>query len=208
MEYAAVLGPDDVLTDRPFTDAANTMREVDVMRHMLVYERSRALEWIDIDPGSHTVREHDEEGHRHLIVIPDTGRLLETENLTAVGFFGNPRDDVDHGILFSLEDELIERMGHYGEAGLLSYYDVELVKGEYGNLILFATPDVPPEWHRDEVHRRAVEVSPGHYHHVRLHKGSIAGKLHDGGDIRVERTKYFDFDTGNGTWFALRRFQD
>ena len=99
-------------------------------------------------------------------------------------------------------------MAHYGEAGLLSYYDVELVKGEYGNLILFATPDVPPEWHRDEVHRRAVEVSPGHYHHVRLHKGSITGKLHDGGDIRVERTKYFDFDTGNGTWFALRRFQD
>ena len=47
-------------------------------------------------------------------------------------------------------------MAHYGEAGLLSYYDVELVKGEYGNLILFATPDVPPEWHRDEVHRRAV----------------------------------------------------
>ena len=62
MEYAAVLGPDDVLTDRPFTDAANTMREVDVMRHMLLYERSRALEWIDIDPGSHTIREHDEEG--------------------------------------------------------------------------------------------------------------------------------------------------
>ena len=43
---------------------------------------------------------------------------------------------------------------------------------------------------------------------MRLHKGSITGKLHDGGDIRVERTKYFDFDTGNGTWFGLRRFQD
>src|SRR5215212_766569 len=172
MEYAAVLGPDDVLSDRPFTDAANTMREVDVMRHMLLHERERALEWVG----------------------------------TAVGFFGSPRDDVDHGVLFALEDELIERMGNYGEAGLLSYYDVELVKGEYGNLILFATPDVPPEWHRDEVHRRAVSVSPGHYHHVRLHKGSISGKLHDGGDIRVERTKYFDFDTGNGTWFALREF--
>ena len=59
-----------------------------------------------------------------------------------------------------------------------------------------------------EVHKRAVSVSPGHYHHVRLHKGSIPGKLHDGGDIRVERTKYFDFDTGNGTWFGLRLFQD
>ena len=208
MEYEAVLGPDDVLVDRPFTHADNTMREVDVMRQMLVYERGRALEWLDIDPGSHIIREHDEEGRRHLIVIPDTGRLLESENLTAVGFFGNPRDDVDHHVLFTLEDELIERMGRYGEAGLLSYYDVELVKGEYGNLILFATPDVPPEWHGDEVHRRAVELSPGHYYHVRLHKGSIAGKLHDGGDIRVERTKYFDFDTGNGTWFGLRRFQD
>src|SRR6185312_13401282 len=102
MEYEAVLGPDDVLTDRPFTDAANTMREVDVMRDMLLYERGRALEWIDIDLGSHTIREHDEEGRRHLIVIPDTGRLLETEDLTAVGFFGNPREDVDHGVLFAL----------------------------------------------------------------------------------------------------------
>ena len=158
MEYSAVLGPDEVLSDKPFTDAAYTMREVDVMRHMLLHERERALQWIDIDPGSHIIREYDDEGHRHLIVIPDTRRLLETENLTAVGFFGSPRDDVDHGVLFSLEDELIERMGHYGEAGLLSYYDVEVVKGEYGNLILFATPDVPPEWHRDEVHKRAVSV--------------------------------------------------
>jgi hypothetical protein len=206
MEYAAVLGPDDILRERPFTDAENTTREVDVMRQMLVYERDRAFEWVGIDLGSHVIREHDDEGRRHLIVIPDTERLLESENLTAVGFFGSPRADVDHGVLFTLEDELIQRMGRYGEAGLLSYYDVELVKGEYGNLILFATPDVPPEWYRDEVHRRAVEVSPGHYHHVRLHKGSIPGKLHDGGDIRIERTKYFDFDTGNGTWFGLREF--
>src|SRR5215211_7950753 len=119
MEYAAVLGPDDVLSDRPFTDAANTMREVDVMRHMLLHERERALEWVDIDLGSHIIREYDDEGHRHLIVIPDTGRLLESEELTAVGFFGSSRDDVDHGVLFALEDELIERMGNYGEAGLL-----------------------------------------------------------------------------------------
>jgi hypothetical protein len=206
MEYSAILGPDEGLDDKPFTDAANTMREVDVMRHMLAHERQRALEWIDIDAGRHVIREHDAEGHRHLIVIPDTGRLLESEDLTAVGFFGTPREEVDHSLLFTLEDELIERMDRYGEAGLLSYYDVELVKGEYGNLILFATPDVPPEWHRDDVHRRAVEVSPGHYHHVRLHKGTIPGRLHDGGDIRVERTKYFDFDTGNGTWFGLREF--
>jgi hypothetical protein len=29
MEYSAILGPDDVLGERPFTDAGNTIREVD-----------------------------------------------------------------------------------------------------------------------------------------------------------------------------------
>jgi hypothetical protein len=208
VEYEAVLGPDDVLGEKPFTDAAYTAREVDVMRLMLAHERERARAWAAKEPGRRVLREHDAEGHRHLIVVPDTGRLVESEGLTAVGFFGSPREDVDHGVLFTLEDELVERMDHYGGAGLLSYYDVELVKGAYGNLILFATPDVPPEWHRDHVHRRAVDLSPGHYHHVRLHKGSILGHLLGGGDITVERTKYFDFDTGNGTWYGLRRFQD
>ncbi|HEX5469883.1 MAG TPA: hypothetical protein VFW80_12635 [Gaiellaceae bacterium] len=206
MRYSAVLGPDDVLGEKPFTDAENTMREVGVMGRMLIHERERARQWAAAEPRRHIIREHDAEGHRHLIVVPDTGRLLETETLTAVGFFGSPRDDVDHEVLFALEEELVEGMGAYGEAGLLSYYDVELVKGEYGNLILFATPDVPPEWHRDEVHRRAIELSPGHYHHVRLHKGTIPGRLLDDGEIGVERTKYFDFDTGDGTWFGLREF--
>jgi hypothetical protein len=206
MEYSAVLGPDDVLREKPFTDAANTEREVGVMQQMLVHERERASEWAALPPSRHIIREHDAEGHRHLIVVPDTGRLLESEGLTAVGFFSRPREDVDHDVLFSLEEELIGGMEAYGEAGLLSYYDVELVKGEYGNLILFATPDVPPEWYRNEVHRRAVEISPGHYHHVRLHKGTIPGRLLGDGEIAVERTKYFDFDTGNGTWFGLREF--
>ncbi|MEO8291405.1 MAG: hypothetical protein ABI649_10480 [Gaiellaceae bacterium] len=205
MDYAAVLGPGDVLDERPFTDADNTVREVTVMREMLAAERERARTWDEIEPGRHVIREHDDEGRRHLIVIPDTGRLLESENLTAVGFFSQPRDDVDHGVLFTLEDELIERMDHYGEAGLLSYYDVELVKGEYGNLILFSTPDVPREWYGDEVHRRAVELSPSHYHHVRLHKGTVPGRLLDDGDIAVERTKYFDFRNG-APWYGLRNF--
>ena len=34
-------------------------------------------------------------------------------------------------------------MAAYAAGGLLSYYDLEFVKGAYGNLILFATPDGP-----------------------------------------------------------------
>lgn len=209
MQYDAILGPDDVLPERPFTDVANTMHEVGVMRMMLEYERERARRWEqegDRRAAQHTAAERDSEGHRHLLVVPDTGRLIEASDISAVGFFGRPREDADHTVLFELEDELIARMPEYGKVGLLSYYDVEMPKSQYGNLILFSTPEVPPEWSADEVHRRAVKISPGHYHEVRLHKGSVAGRLlGDPCEIVVERTKYFDFGS-DGVWHGVRNF--
>jgi hypothetical protein len=211
MRYEAILGPEDVLSERPFTNAENTTREVDVMRYMLEEERALARGWAeagDDAPRDFVVREQDEEGRRHLLVVPSTRSIVAAADVTAIGFFGRVREDVDHSILFGLEDELVERMGGYGEAGLLSYYDVELVapKGAYGNLILFSTADVPEAWYGDEVHRRAVDLSPAHYYEVRLHKGTVSGPLLDRGQIEVERTKYFDFKETD-VWFGLRRFE-
>jgi hypothetical protein len=211
MQYEAILGPEEVLSGRPFTNAENTTREVDVMRYMLEEERERARGWseaADYAPPHVIVREYDEVGRRHLLVVPSTRSIIEAADMTAIGFFGRVREEVDHSILFGLEDQLVERMAGYGEAGLLSYYDVELVapKGAYGNLILFSTPDVPEAWYRDEVHRSAVELAPGHYYEVRLHKGTVAGPFLGGGQIEVERTKYFDFKEAD-VWLGLRRFQ-
>lgn len=210
MEYQAVLGPDEVLDEKPFTNADNTEREVDVMQFMLEEERNLAQAWAkdgDAAPADVVMKDPDAEGRRHLLVIPSVRNLVEAAEFTAVGFFGKPRDDVDHDVLFSLEDELVGRMSRYGEVGLLSYYDVELVapKGTYGNLILFSTPDVPEEWYRDEIHSNAVSLASGHYHQIRLHKGSVSGSMLGGCQITVERTKYFDF-TGDDTWFGLRNF--
>jgi hypothetical protein len=212
MDYQAVLGPEDVLAERPFTDAANTTREAEVMRAMLESERELAQAWADAGPDAPpkvVSNEYDEAGRRHLLVVPDTRAFVQSADLTAIGFFGRAREEVDHSVLFGLEEELVGRMDSYAKVGLLSYYDVELVlpKGSYGNLILFSTPDVPEEWYRDEVHRRAVQLSPGHYFEVRLHKGSIPGRLVDGGQITVERTKYVDFKDTD-VWFGLRRFRD
>jgi hypothetical protein len=210
MEYQAVLGPQDVLEEKPFTNADNTEREVDVMQFMLEEERRLAQAWAkdgDAAPAEVVMKDPDAEGRRHLLVVPSVRNLVRAAEFTAVGFFGKPRDDVDHDVLFSLEDELVERMGRYGEVGLLSYYDVELVapKGTYGNLILFSTPDVPEEWYKDEIHSKAVALSSGHYHQIRLHKGSVSGSMLGGCQITVERTKYFDF-SGDDTWFGLRNF--
>jgi hypothetical protein len=204
-----VLGPDDVIHDRPFTDTAHTRREVAVMQAMLDGLRARARAWLRAadQARERLVRELDDEGHRHLLLVLDTDALVTATGLTAVGFFGRPRSDVDHAVLFELEEELLSRMPSHASTGLLSYYDVELVKGAYGNLILFSTPDVPPEWRADPVHERAVDLSTRHYHEVRLHKGSIPGRLLDRGEITVERTKYFDFDSEPG-WHGVRRFDN
>jgi hypothetical protein len=206
MAEAAVLAPDEVVPGKPFTDPEHTDRDAAAMRELLARERERARAWAgqDTAPADEIILvEQDEHDHRHLLVVPDPQRLLEAENPTVVGFFGRPREDVDHAILFELEEQLVAAMPSYGKAGLLSYYDVELVKGSYGNLILFSTPDVPPEWHDNPLHLRAIDVSPGHYHGIRLHKGTLQGRLLDGGDLTLERTKYVDFE-GEEPWRAVR----
>lgn len=210
VDYQAVLGPDEVLSDRPFTDPANTEREADIMRSMLDHERDLARGWQNAGsdaPAKVVSNENDDAGLRHLLVVPNTQALIDSADVTAIGFFGKAREEVDHEVLFGLEEALIGRMESYGEVGLLSYYDVELAlpKGSYGNLILFSTSDVPEEWYRDDVHRQAVQLSPGHYHTIRLHKGRVWGRVLNGGQLAIERTKYLDFEAPD-IWFGLRTF--
>ena len=138
-------------------------------------------------------------------MVPDTDALLETPDPIVVGFFGRPRSDIDATVLFELEEELIAGMGAYVAGGLLSYYDVELVKGSYGNLILFATSDGPSHWAENPVHQKAVEISPGSYHEIRLHQGTLSGRLLEGGTLQLTRTRYLDY-SGPDVWRAVRSF--
>lgn len=207
MPEETLLGPDDAVQGRPFADPAHTRREASSLGVLLERERAHARAWVQDDHGPREVviRGHDEEGHAYLLVVPDTRALLEARDLTVVGFFGRPRTDVDHDILFELERQLVDDMGSYVEAGLLSYYDVELVKDAYGNLILFSTPEVPRAWHDNPIHLRAIELAPRHYHEIRLHKGFLPGHLLDGGMIGIERTRYLDYVRGD-PWRAVRSF--
>lgn len=207
METELELGPAEVVEGKPFADPGHTGREAESLRQLLEHERARARAWADGEDARATdvvIAETDLQGLRHLFVVPDTQALLVAESPTVVGFFGRPREETDHTVLFELEDELVAGMGMYAEAGLLSYYDVELVKGSFGNLILFRGPGIPAEWRENPVHRRAVELTPGHYHEIRLHQGSLAGRLLDGGELTIDKTRYLGYD-GEGVWRAVRR---
>jgi hypothetical protein len=204
--YDAVLGANERLPERPFTDPDATEADAAVMRRMLERQRALAESWPRDDPPSASLRGIDEQGRRHWLAVPDTAALVSARDLTAVGFFGQTRER-DHTVLFELEQEVVARFPEYAAVGLLSYFDRELEDGShgFGNLILFATPDVPREWYTNEAHERAVALSPEHYHSIRLHKGTIPGPFLGSGELRIERTKYFDFAT-QPCWRGLRVF--
>jgi hypothetical protein len=200
-----ILAPDEVVPGKPFTDPENSRRDEAALRRLLEHERERARVWAENGEAitSALIRENDANGLRHLLVVPDTRALVESRDLMVVGFFGRPRADADEQLLFELEEQLIAGMPQYAERGLLSYYDLELVKGAYGNLILFSAPEGPAAWKENPIHRRAVEISPPNYHEIRLHQGNLPGRLLDGGMLRLTRTKYLDYTTGD-VWRAIR----
>jgi hypothetical protein len=203
-----VLAPDETVPGRSFADPGNTKRDEEALRRLLVHERERARVWAEDPqqaPPSALIVESDSEGRRHLLVVPDTRALLEAPSPMVVGFFGRPRVDADSALLFELEEELVAGMHEYAAGGLLSYYDVELVKGAYGNLILFADPNGPANWRENPVHGRAVEISPGNYHEIRLHQGTLSGSLLADSELHVTRTRYLDYN-GPEVWRAVRFF--
>ena len=201
------LRPDELVPDRPFTDPTHSLREADVMREMRVRQRAIARSWTPADGPSRygAVDEYEGDGRRHWLAVPDKRALLGATDLTVVGFFGQARANTDHSILFDLEEEVIA--GLAAHAGLLSYYDMELTEGRFGNLILFSTFDLPESWHADAAHARAVEIAPRHFDSIRLHRGWICGPLLGDGDLTLERTKYFAFE-GDAMWRAERRFTE
>lgn len=100
---------------------------------------------------------------------------------------------------------MVAGLRDYAPSGFLSYYNMQLPSGLYGNLVLFEAPAVPKSWYTNPDHARAVAIAPRHYHSARLHTGRVPGQLLGDGDLTIERTRYFDFD-GDRPWQALCLF--
>ena len=180
---------------RPFTDPANTERDAAVMRDMLGRMRAFARSWLESPPPGPgaLVREADAAGNRTWIRVPDRDALLAVGELTTVGFFGQARADVDHDPIHRLEEAIVDTLELV--RGVLSYFDLGLPHGGYGNLILCDSPDAPVLWHEHRTHARAVELAPRHYHSARLHNGVVRSPLLGDADLVVLRTRYYDFDS-------------
>jgi hypothetical protein len=164
------------------------------MRDMLARMRVLAREWRSTEV---LVLERDADGLRTWIRVPDLAALLVPSELTAVGFFGVARAGVDHAPIHDLEARIVDTLEWI--RGLLSYFNLELPDGRYGNLILCADPQVPDRWHAHELHRRAVELAPRHYRAARLHRAVIRSGLLGDADLEPLASRELDFETGYTT---------
>jgi hypothetical protein len=195
------LGGAEEVASRPFTAPAHTTREASVMQAMLTRMRVRAPVWLEGEERDILVRAPDADGRRHWIRIPDRDALVAAPHLTVVGFFGDVRDDIDQTLIHDLEEAIVATLEWI--PGVLSYYDLELPEGGYGNLILCDDAAAPSRVQDHELHRRAVELTPRHYRTVRLHTGAVAGPLVSEEPLTLSRTRYYDFG-GEEPWLAVR----
>jgi len=194
------LAADEECASRPFSAREWTHRETSIMQGMLERLRAQAGSW-PTDGTGFLLCEPDADGHRHWIRVPDCEALRHAGRLTAVGFFGRTRDDVDQVPIHQLEAGIVDTLETI--PGVLCYYDLALAEGGYGNLILCAAPDAPSHVQSHHLHRRAVELTPSHYHCVRLHNGRVPGPFIGDADLVIERTRYYDFDS-DPPWLAVR----
>ena len=170
------------------------------MQQMLEWLRTLASRW-NTDCTDFLMCEPDVKGHRHWIRVPDCQALLAARPLAAVGFFGQARADVDQQPIHELEAGIVDTLATI--PGVLCYYDFALAEGGYGNLILCANADAPRNAHGHELHRRAVQLTPAHYHSVRLHTGVVPGAFTGDARLVIERTRYYDYDS-EPPWLAVR----
>jgi hypothetical protein len=197
---AVELAANEECAARPFAAPAHTVRDAGIMQRMLERLRVVVTGWSGDGTGV-LVREPDSDGHRHWIRVPDPAALRAAGGMTAVGFFGRARADIDHLPIDELEAGIVDTLETI--SGVLCYYDVALAEGGYGNLILCAAPETRKRVHDHALHRRAVELTPRHYHCVRRHTGAVPGRFLGGDRLVLERTRYYDFDS-NPPWLAVR----
>jgi hypothetical protein len=198
------LGPNDVVTGRPFTAVEMTLRDRGILHGILADVRSILVE---VEEGTRVLEPYQKlvwrvSGLTHRVLICDAERLRAHPGPCVVGFFGDRRPHVDAWPLEEANNEIVGEFSKY--PGILAYCSVELPERYWANLVLHDDPVDVQFWRTSEMHARAVEtLSPKHYFNVRIHNGVLTSGIFEKPQIVIRKTKYFDY-TGPELWRAER----
>lgn len=199
-----VLGPDEVVKRRPFTSPDLYTHDHSILSYLL--EDLRGIlgspstgQRID----SHQSIEWTVHGLRRKVVVCDQPALRSArKEICVVGFFGERYFDRDSTPLEEANADLVLEFRNY--PGILSYSSMELVDGNWANLVLHDKPEAREYWRASQRHADAASrLSPLFYRTVRIHNGILPRGVAGRRTIVIQRTKYWDF-RGPRVWQAVR----
>lgn len=196
------------MSHRPFTSPALLARDKAILAYLL--EDLRGLTATSGISGVIQPYEPIEwmvHGRKRRAVICNPKSLESSRReLCLVGFFGERHLDRDGTPLEETNAELVLEFKHY--PGILSYSSMELVDGNWANLVLHDKPEAREYWRASQRHAEAAtRLSPLFYRTVRIHNGIIPRGVAGKGSIVIQRTKYWDFARST-VWQAVREYED
>jgi hypothetical protein len=187
--------PGEAVLGREFTDPARSLDDLAALARIRASLVTRVRS--DLAGGAWTIA-----GESHWLVVPDLPALVQSRAAFGVGFFGQAREHVDHGPILDLEQNLLARAPLF--PGLLAYYNVRFVTGQWGNLVLFAREDDPLSVRSDPTHLEALARTADHYRSVRLHRLRFPDGAVGTTRPTLESTLLIDFSE-TPPWRAIRR---
>lgn len=207
MANDAVLGLEEKVAGRAFSDPEHTRGDLETLRRMAqqlvdTYEDPVVC---DFTPGKGPVCQSDPQGRHFRIYYLQPLVLFNYRPITVVGFFGQKRPGADIRPLIQA-DKAFEGEFHKFP-GLLSLSTVRLPDGDFANLVLFSDPGTVDHWNHSPLHRDLVaKVSPPYYQGIRLNRGVLPQGLDAPEELYLERVRYLDYST-NPAWRAVREMK-
>ena len=204
------LAPGAVVRGRPFTDLRHTQLDLQAMRFMISCA-CLALEAagnVVATPESEPLVIHQPDASQwsQRLILTQPQRLRRHQPLTVVGFFGLKSAGADVALAQELDRQLIPELTAHAE--LLAYVSICLPTGNFGNLVLFASPEGKEAWGLSTKHSAAVRLlTPDYYAAVRLYNGHLAGGVAACETLRLDLVKYYDY-ASRPLWHAVRSLAD
>jgi hypothetical protein len=195
----------EVITDKPFTDLRHVRQDAQAIRYMT------ACVWLTLEQcrtdsaAPLLIHQPSVDRWSLRILLTRPGEPALHLPLTIVGFFGIRNRGADLPLAQELDSRLIPELSNYDE--LLGYVSLCLPTGNFGNLVLFASPRGQEQWGRSEKHAEAVRMlTPDFYAAVRLYNGQLPGGVADPDALRLKLVKYYDYGE-RPLWRAVRTLE-
>jgi hypothetical protein len=200
--FPNLLGPKELIHERQFTHIDYIQRDREILVHM--GKRVCAILGTNLASLQQGLPiEFDEpDGRSHRCLIPRPKELLESKYLFFVGFFGQKRDELPSNYFSTLDDRLVEQIPIYPE--IFSYSTMALKNGDFSNLVLLSNEEIKLKWMDGEIHKHAVDRSPGYYRSIRISNGVLPEGILQNDSLQINQVKYYDYRE-DPPWKALRK---